>query len=140
MHNGTLSAESGGDGKGATFELTLPTANSNRVNLQLNKMQTEQLVAPASLEILMVEDNKPTLLVMERFIKKLGYNVTTAMSVSEAFEAAKSLKFDLVISDIGLPDGTGHDLIQKIKSLYSVKGKIIVLLFLFFLLFYSYTI
>ena len=77
---------------------------------------------PGSLEILMVEDNKATLLVMERFIKKLGYKVTTAMSVAEALRAVQSHRYDLVISDIGLPDGTGHELMRRIQAVYPVKA------------------
>jgi YesN/AraC family two-component response regulator len=49
--------------------------------------------------------------------------VTLAASSSEALTAAQMKKFDLVISDIGLPDGSGLDLIKKIMELQKVKGK-----------------
>jgi CheY-like chemotaxis protein len=55
-------------------------------------------------------------------MRKLGHSVTTAECVKAAIDAAQKKKFDLVISDIGLPDGSGLNLIGKIQDLYAVKG------------------
>lgn len=76
-----------------------------------------------SLDILVVEDNKPTLMIMERLIKKMGHVVSTAASCAEAIDLANSKrKFDLLISDIGLPDGSGRDLVSQVKKLCPMKA------------------
>jgi CheY-like chemotaxis protein len=55
-------------------------------------------------------------------LKRWGCDVQTADSVASALKAADALKFDVLISDIGLPDGSGLDLIRQLKSRYPVKG------------------
>lgn len=58
-----------------------------------------------------------TILVMCRMLKKLGHEVYSAMSASEALEQIKREIFDLMISDIGLPDESGIELIKKVKKI-----------------------
>jgi len=75
--------------------------------------------------ILLVEDNKSTLLIMCRLLQQRGgYHVTTASTVAGALEVAEKLegKFDLVLSDIGLPDGTGLQLMKTLKQRWRLKG------------------
>jgi len=82
----------------------------------------EQVGKP--IKILVVEDNKPTLLILQRFLKRLNHEVVTAMTVADALKAASDHKgeFDLLMSDIGLPDGNGLELMKQIKELYNLKG------------------
>ena len=69
------------------------------------------------LRILLVEDEAATLRLMSRLLVGLGHRVTAAGTVADAWVAVEGGEFDLIVSDIGLPDGTGLDLMRKVKSL-----------------------
>ena len=84
LHHGTISAFSEGKNKGTTFRIVfpiIPTPSGSISNSLLSKSLTESDVEPKT--ILLVEDNKSTLLVMTRMIKRLGHKVITAMSIKE---------------------------------------------------------
>ena len=69
----------------------------------------------------MVEDHTDTAFAMARILRSWGCRVQVADSVGRALQEVGAIPFDLVISDIGLPDGTGFDLIRQILPQYSVK-------------------
>ena len=115
-HGGRLTAKSGGVGRGATFTLALPAKNVPRPPAAPAGGGSR----PASLpprqtlrRLLLVEDHADTAKLMARFLKlRLKADVTRAASVAEArrkFDADGP--FDLIVSDIGLPDGTGTDFV-----------------------------
>jgi len=105
---GELSVASDGLGKGATFTLRLPVTAAEKPR--------EPAVTPAQptppLRILLVEDDVPTLEAIANVLKAMGHTVTTATTVKAAIAAAKAENHELLISDIGLPDGTGLDVIE----------------------------
>jgi CheY-like chemotaxis protein len=72
--------------------------------------------------ILVVEDHDETLVVMRRLLSLSGYQVLTARDAREALAAASREKCDLVVSDVGLPDQTGLQLMTQLRDLYSMKG------------------
>ena len=72
--------------------------------------------APPKVRILLVEDHEDTLEVMCRFLEMRGHVVRGATNVAEGLELAEKEPFDLLVSDLNLPDGTGFDLMQKLKS------------------------
>lgn len=74
------------------------------------------------LRILLVEDHADTALMMGRLLELQGYEVATATSVTSAIELAGKTHFDLLISDIGLPDGSGLDLMRNLKELGPLRG------------------
>ena len=74
------------------------------------------------LSILLVEDHEDTLRVIARLLKRLGYVVTTARGVGEARDLASRERFDLLVSDIGLPDGSGLDIMREIRDRQGVRG------------------
>lgn len=121
MHHGTLSGASAGTGKGATFTLrfdSLPTPVEGPPDLQHSG--TKQRRRP--LRILFVEDHDDTCQVMSRMLRGFGYTVTCASSVKAALHQIETEEFDLLISDIGLPDGSGLDVMRYIKSRQNLKG------------------
>jgi len=60
--------------------------------------------------------------VISRLLQGLDYDVRTAGSVQSALQAARNEKFDLLISDLGLPDGSGLDLMRQLRQMYHLKG------------------
>jgi len=67
--------------------------------------------------ILHVDDHQDTRLMMAALLQDCGYGVLTAGSVAEGLELAREINFDLYILDVRLPDGTGVDLCQKLRTL-----------------------
>jgi DNA-binding response OmpR family regulator len=59
---------------------------------------------------------------MRRILESAGYTVSHASRISEARQLAGEQKFDLVVSDVGLPDGTGLELMRELKDAYGLNG------------------
>ena len=72
--------------------------------------------------MLLVEDNLVTLKVMSRLFRDFGYEVTPAPDVASARTAAQAKQFDLVVSDLGLPDGSGLDLMRQLRDRHGLRG------------------
>jgi len=122
-HGGRLSAESAGRGRGATFRLTLPTAEALYQGATHRAPAATPTRATHPLRILLAEDNLDTLTLMTRLLRRRGHRVSPAASVAQALAAAAADgPYDLLISDIGLPDGTGLDLMQKVGALGPIRG------------------
>jgi len=66
--------------------------------------------------ILLVDDHLDSIRPMQLFLEAIGYEVTTAHTVATALRAATQNQFDLLVSDIGLPDGSGDDLIRQLQD------------------------
>jgi DNA-binding response OmpR family regulator len=79
-------------------------------------------VTGKSLHILIVEDDADTAEVLGRLLMKLGYFVKTAGTVKDAVDDGLTGHYDVVLCDIGLPDGDGKDVYQQISASYPVKG------------------
>jgi CheY-like chemotaxis protein len=75
-----------------------------------------------TLKILVVEDHSDTSRLMARLLEGNGHEVQTAEDVTSALAVAKRESFDLLISDIGLPDGTGHELMRQLQNIRPIKG------------------
>ena len=122
MHGGTIDAASAGRDRGATFSLrfaTVPDPSAARADAP--GAGAAGAAAP-SLRILLVEDNPDTLRVMARVLKTFGYAVETATGVKAALDLAGRQRFDLLVSDIGLPDGTGWDVMRELNRTQSIRG------------------
>ena len=117
-HGGHLRATSPGVGLGATFSLELSTVAS--VDSLQDVTAPEKAArhdSPAtSRRILIVEDDPDTRRVLKRLLQGRGHQVETATGVAEAVELAHREPFDLLLADIGLPDGSGHDLLHRLGS------------------------
>jgi CheY-like chemotaxis protein len=81
-----------------------------------------QVAAGVPRRVLLVEDNESTLRIMKRVLLNLKYDVTTAATLADAVGHAGRTKFDVVISDLGLPDGMGYDLMRQIRAHQDVAG------------------
>lgn len=69
-----------------------------------------------TLRILYVEDHSDTRMVLARLLVRFGYNVFTAANVRDALHLLDGLAFDVLLSDIGLPDGDGFELVIEARQ------------------------
>jgi PAS domain S-box-containing protein len=114
-HGGTIHGASAGLGVGSTFTLTLPGAFAPEASVSLPPAAPASAAAPASpLQILLVEDDDDTALMMSTLLGLHAHRVTVARSVADAVRLAKTQQWDLLISDIRLPDGSGLDLLRRL--------------------------
>jgi len=120
LHGGSIHAESAGPGKGARFRVELPlTRESEVVAAKIPEKVTKTAI---SLRILAVDDHEDTLRVLRRLLQLLGYSLATADSATAALNYAATNEFDVLLSDIGLPDENGHDLLRKMKRIRNVPA------------------
>ena len=117
-HGGTLSAASQGRAQGATFTLELPTEVPRTAESPALPTAAQ---GPADLRLLLVEDDAMTARIMAKLLRQGGYVVTTANTIAGALQVPAA-DYDLVVSDIGLPDGTGLDLMRTLKLRHDVPG------------------
>ncbi len=120
LHGGTIDVVSGGKGLGTTFVVELNTAAAGEGTAE--SRPPALAVAPRAYRLLVVEDHQPTLEVLAWLLRKRGHGVKTASTVEAARQFAASQEFDLVISDIGLPDGNGVDLMTELTREYGLRG------------------
>jgi len=121
LHHGSISARSAGPGQGATFEVTLNAMETSLLEGPVLFLESEPDTAQ-EVQILFVEDHKDTAWVLLRILKNAGFAVSHADSLTQARALAKSRRFDLVISDVGLPDGSGLDLMRGLRETQGVTG------------------
>ena len=119
IHGGTINAESGGDGRGATLTIRLPLIEASGKSLakpdQLKLARAPQLLS--GLNVLLVDDDSDTLTLMATALKRRQANVTAVSSAGEAIQAITRKRPDVLVSDIAMPDEDGYGLIQKIRLL-----------------------
>jgi CheY-like chemotaxis protein len=75
-----------------------------------------------AVRVLLVEDHEETLAILAKLLRRLRYDVTTASSIKAALKAAADKPFDLLISDLGLPDGLGYELMRSLRTTIHVRG------------------
>ena len=115
-HGGRLLAASDGKGRGATFTLELATISPAAFRDGRAKgPRAEDGPRSADLRILLVEDDPMTARIMAKLLRNAGYAVTTANSVAGAL-AEPLEEIDVIISDLGLPDGNGLDVMRDARA------------------------
>ncbi|MEX3632937.1 response regulator [Paraburkholderia sp. BR14320] len=114
VHGGTVTAQSPGPHCGATFTITLPTAAAPAAAPPVIVPSTVQ--PASSLTVLLIEDHADTADVMAQLMRGLGHQVTVVGRIDDALAATQLQSFDLVVSDVGLPDGTGLDFIEAFRE------------------------
>jgi len=120
LHRGTIRAESGGAKQGSTFTVEFPLVSKN-LSEQARPAESASASGEA-LRILFVDDNDDTAFVLSKFLTASGYVVKTAGSAVAALELASKEPFDIIVSDIGLPDVNGYELMKQIRAFYPIQG------------------
>ncbi len=130
LHGGAITAESPGRDQGATFTLSLDAAPQG-VRPAHPASAPSDAAGETGLRILLVEDHTDTREAIAELLRLYGHTIETADSVATAVAAVAEgggrCTFDLVISDLGLPDGSGLDLLREIRALCGDEVKAICL-------------
>ncbi len=120
LHDGRLYANSDGAGCGAVFTVELPLLRESSNNgTPLSAAPTENQSSKGDVSrarVLLVEDHLDTGRIIARLLRRSGHTVVHAETVSAAWSAWESEQFDLIVSDLGLPDGSGLDLMRRIRE------------------------
>jgi two-component system CheB/CheR fusion protein len=122
LHNGTICVESTGRDRGSVFTIVLDVLDSSVLQTPAPRRThgiTRRGVAP---KILVVEDHKDTSTVLRRILESAGCTVSRCATIAEAKRLAAEHEFDLVICDIGLPDGSGLDLMRHFGEAHALTG------------------
>ncbi len=119
-HGASLIARSDGRDRGATFLLAIKTAGLEQAPSQPAAVSAQ--TTRRSVRILLVDDHPDTCLALERLLTLRGHHVVAAQSVRAAMEVAESNQFDLLISDVGLPDGSGMELFRHLRAKFTMPG------------------
>jgi PAS domain S-box-containing protein len=129
-HGGTVRASSDGPGKGATFEVRLPARSAVPAVTRPVRLQpgVEGASAPRGtpriegLRLLVIDDEQDALALVGEVLRARGAQVHVAKSAQEALEKIATVKPDVIVSDIGMPDVDGYSLMRTIRSLPPEAG------------------
>jgi len=120
LHHGRIEAESPGRSFGATFKVTLDTLPQGAAAVGLNHRLGGKASKP--LRILLVEDHQDTRRTLSRLLTHFGHNVVTAGNVEGAMDIMGSDNIDVVLCDIGLPDGSGYEVAAQARAKGHIKA------------------
>ena len=112
MHGGRLKAHSAGFGHGATFTLIMELALTGKVAQEAANQKPHSF---QGLDVLIVEDSPDTLLLLSTIFRREGATVISAASASEALQSAIASRPSIIVSDIGMPDVDGYQLLEQLR-------------------------
>ncbi|HEV8203916.1 MAG TPA: PAS domain S-box protein, partial [Pyrinomonadaceae bacterium] len=130
LHGGTIRAESKGIGKGAVFSVDLPLAQERRDPARSEERRREVerrrsrmgAVRLDGVHVLLVEDDDDSRKLLGTMLKRNGARVTSTKSAAEALAVFEGELPDVLISDIGMPDQDGYELMRKLRALPPQRG------------------
>jgi len=130
MHGGTIEASSAGEGRGATFTVSLPLLNVERAastttaipSLEGAPVEAKERSPLSGLRILVLDDQSDTLLMMQPMLESFGAQVACASCVTDAVPLVRTWKPTVILSDIGMPEEDGYAFLQKLRALPADQG------------------
>lgn len=129
LHSGAISASSRGRNRGTTFSIKLPLGPASPEappEADSSSLAPEPTLKPKAgnraCRILLVEDHQPTSQALTQLLVRRKYDVVSARCLAEARVFASRENFDLLISDIGLPDGNGCELMTELRARKGIVG------------------
>jgi len=133
MHGGSVVAHSAGEGRGSTFVVKLPVVALESAAPRGRPDATTAVASPrrasatlslAGVSVLVVEDDRDSRELLWRVLTDRGAEVTTAGSASEALQILQSSRPHVLVSDIGLPDEDGYELVRSVRMLGGDVGRV----------------
>ncbi len=122
LQNGKIRAESEGRGRGATFRIAMPLEAGAALVDGAPDPGTIAGSPAVSRRILLIEDHDQTRVTLAQLLQRRGHIVSGAATIVDAREAVAAGGFNLIISDLGLPDGDGHKLMAEMHDSYGLPG------------------
>lgn len=120
LHGGSIFAHSSGAGQGSLFTIEIPERFpphfSKKAPVPNGRTPAQQV------RILLVEDHPDTARTLQRLLERAGYVVEIANDAAVALELARKAAFDILVSDLGLPDASGGELMRRLRERSSIKG------------------
>ncbi len=120
-HGGTISADSPGEGQGATFTVRLPLLNVEPETEQTNELLNRES-ALTGIRVLCIDDEPDIRELLNVLLTQYGASVITVASAANVLTALEAFQPDILISDIGMPEVDGYTLLQQVRSLPPEKG------------------
>ena len=117
-HGGKVSVESAGEGRGSRFEVALPAVESGAARRQSGDLEADaaEPCPDESCRVLVIEDAPDTLEMLRVAFEARGYTAAVCATPEEALSVAESGRFDIIVSDIGLPRIDGYELIARLRE------------------------
>ena len=124
-HGGQIRVQSPGKDQGARFSVELNTVDTpveGDGHREDRPVDREPKPIVANRRVLLVDDHQDTCLGMKRMLERRGYQISIAHSAQQAVEKVRTQEFDLLISDIGLPDRSGYELMREVRLSKRLPG------------------
>jgi signal transduction histidine kinase/CheY-like chemotaxis protein len=128
-HGGTIQAQSSGKNRGASFVVKLTTVAAPAAAPALPEVHGPKAARARAAKVkgtgprvLVVDDHVDTCTGMQMMLERRGYRVTVAHTADQAVEKTQHEEFNLIISDIGLPDRSGYELMQELSATKGLRG------------------
>jgi PAS domain S-box-containing protein len=123
-HGGSVNAESAGTGRGSRFTVALPAVESDGASRNTGDLEAGagEPYSERSCHVLLIEDAPDTLEMLRVAFAARGYTSAACATPEEALRVAESGRFDIIVSDIGLPRIDGYDLIARLRELPHLRG------------------
>ncbi len=118
LHGGTIAAASEGEGRGATFTVELATTVERPKRATPRARDEEDRTMRRRIAVLIVEDDPDTGAALRLLLDDAGFDVRAAQSIATAVEVFRDRPADVLVTDVGLPDGSGLDLLAALKPLH----------------------
>jgi CheY-like chemotaxis protein/two-component sensor histidine kinase len=116
-HKGTIEAESGGSGQGSRFTIRLPLQKDAAASTAEQRPASQPAVTRGPAHLMIIEDDPDTLEMLSATLKTKGFRVTAFDSAADTLRNAPQAAVDLIISDIGMPELDGFEMIKQLRAL-----------------------
>ena len=135
-HGGSVRVKSPGEGQGSSFIVALPvsairtdpTAQSSSASLGAFDLATVELPSLTNVRVLIVDDEDDARYLIDRFIVDRGGRTVMAKSAAEALQLLANEPIDIIVSDVGMPDIDGYELIRRIRKSSTVPNTMAIAL------------